>query len=75
MFMRAKLAGQRLDVDRDEGEGRTWARERRAVISKEVHRNLKDWGGVTEDGESVSSRETTRAAKKKARVLARSSER
>ena len=75
MFMRAKHAVKRLDVDRDGGEGRTWARERRAVISKEVRRNLKDRGGATEDGESVSSRETTRAAKKKARVLARSSER
>ncbi len=57
--VRAELAGEGVDVDRDEGEGHGGACEGRVVDGEEVRG--EDGGGAIEDGEVVHFREVVRA--------------
>lgn len=60
--IRAEFEGESVDVDGDECKWRVWIRERRIVNGEEV--GGKDGRGAVEDGELVSFRETTRAARR-----------
>ncbi len=59
--IRAKFAGEGIDVDGDERKWGVWVQERRVVNGEEV--GGKDGRGAIEDGELVSFREMTRAAR------------
>jgi len=60
--IRAEFAGEGIDVDGDEYKCRVWVRKRCVVNGEEV--GGKDERGAIEDGELVSFRETTRAARR-----------
>jgi hypothetical protein len=60
--IRAEFEGEGVDVDRDECKWRIWVRERHIVNGEDV--GGKDGRGAVEDGELVSFRETTRAARR-----------
>jgi hypothetical protein len=60
--IRAEFEGEGIDVDGDESKWCVWVRERRIVNGEEV--GGKDGRGTIKDGELVSFRETTRAARR-----------
>lgn len=60
--IRAEFAGEGIDVDGNKCKWRVWVRERGIVNGEEV--GGKDGRGAIEDGELVSFRETTRAARR-----------
>lgn len=59
--IRAEFAREGINVDGDKCKWSVWVRERRIVNGEEV--GGKDGRGAIEDGEMVSFRETTRAAR------------
>jgi len=60
--IRAEFVGEGINVDGDECKWRAWVRERLVVNGEEV--GGKDGRGAIENGELVSFRETTRAARR-----------